>query len=174
MRKFLLTAALIALTPASLAGGGNSVRPPNPPQPFGTPANTLVKPGQTWIMTGTTADGEAVNTEFKLSNKAPTISDGDWDFDTPNGPLTYNPAYKTLFARNVSPAALQGESVQICIAMTEGKQASGALLSGTMEEIGAQMKKLPSDAADPQNAADIQSMLKSFGISAGSCTLKIK
>lgn len=170
MRKVLLSVSLIALTSVALAGGGGS----RPAVQTSLPRTAVVQPGHTWVMTGTTAAGEQVQAEFRLSAQAPERDGTSWDFDAENGPFTYDPVDGTLFVANLLPALTDGAPAQVCVAMFEGPVAQGALLSGSMEEIDAQMKQLPADAPDPKNGADAVRILRSYGIPAGTCTLKRK
>ena len=167
MRPLLLASSLIALTSVALAGGGGAR-----PAPATLPGTALVQPGQTWVMTGTTAAGEPVQVKFALTRKAPERSGTDWNFDAPNGPFTYSPDEGTLFAADILPSLTTGAPVQLCVAMFDGKEARGALLSGRMDDIDAQMAQIPDDAPEPKNAAEIVHILRSYGVAAGTCTLK--
>ncbi len=167
MRPLLLASSLIALTSVALAGGGGAR-----PAPAALPGTALVQPGQTWVMTGTTAAGEPVQVKFALTRKAPERSGRDWNFDAPNGPFTYSPVEGTLFAADILPSLTTGAPVQLCVAMFDGKEARGALLSGRMDDIDAQMAQIPDDAPEPKNAAEIVQILRRYGVAAGTCTLK--
>lgn len=182
MRR-LLTLACLALTTVALAGGAGGPVAPRPVAPFGTPAatprtlpaNSLVKPGQTWVMNGVTADGEQVSDTYKLSSDAPKWDEG-WDFDAEDmGMVSYDPANKNVFIGNITQYVVEEEPLHICLAVIEGQQVRGILFAGEMEEIDAELTKLSKGA--PEGALNYDQLVqavKKTGVNAGTCTFTRK
>ena len=175
MKRHLVLAALLTLTPLAHAGSGNAA--PRAVTPFGTPkalpANALVRPGQTWVMTGTTADGERISRELKLSAQAPEWDDG-WDFDADNGPFSWQPDNRTLLATDILTGMTDDTDIHMCLGMVEGAGARGVLLSGDLDILQSYITKLDAATGEPRNADELLQAVRNAGVNAGTCTLTLK
>ncbi|GAA5503102.1 hypothetical protein Dxin01_02851 [Deinococcus xinjiangensis] len=182
MMRRMLTLACLALTTAALAGGAGGPVAPRPVAPFGTPAaprtlpaTSLVKPAQTWVMNGVTAEGEQVSDTYKLDAAPPKWDDG-WDFEAEDmGMVSYDPANKNVFIGNITQHVVEEKPLHICLAVIEGQQVRGLLFAGETEEINAELNKLAKGA--PEGAlsyAQLVQVVKKTGVNAGTCTFTRK
>ncbi|AKH17553.1 hypothetical protein [Deinococcus soli (ex Cha et al. 2016)] len=175
MKRHLVLAALLTLTPLAHAGSGNAA--PRAVTPFGAPkalpANALVRPGQTWVMSGTTAAGERITRDLKLSTQAPEWDDG-WDFEADNGPFSWKPEDRMILAADVRTGMMNDSDIHLCLGMIEGSSVRGVLLSGTLEELDADMDKLDSATGEPRTTDEIIQAVRKAGVNAGTCTLTLK
>ncbi|WP_221089940.1 hypothetical protein [Deinococcus aquaedulcis] len=176
MKRSFLVAALLLLPSAALAGGAQNAQP-RTVAPFGAPralaANSPVKPGQTWILSGTTASGQKVNRQIVLSKKAPTWDDG-WDFDGDVGPFSYNPEDGTIFAGDVMTGMMNDGDMLACFGFLKGMVGGGALLAGSLDEISTELEKLDEDLPDPKSAEEAVAIMRGAGVKVGTCTLTLK
>ncbi|GAA0506569.1 hypothetical protein [Deinococcus depolymerans] len=175
MKRHLVLAALLTLTPLAHAGSGNVA--PRAVTPFGAPkalpANALVRPSQTWILTGTTAGGERISRDLKLSAQAPEWDDG-WDFDADNGPFSWNPEDRLMIAADVLTGMDEDSDIHLCLGMVEGGGARGVLFSGSLEEIQERVSQLEGATGDPRTADELVQAVRKAGVNAGTCTLTLK
>ncbi|WP_155298333.1 hypothetical protein [Deinococcus kurensis] len=175
MTRHLVLAALLTLTSLASAGSGNAA--PRAVTPFGAPkalpANALVRPDQTWVMTGITADGERITRELKLSTQAPEWDDG-WHFDGENGPFIWHSAERTIMTADVLTGLAMDSDIQLGLALVEGSGARGVLVSGSLDEIKEQIDQLDSASGDPRNADELGQAVRKAGVNAGTCTLTLK
>ena len=175
MRRHFALAAMLTLTPLAAAGSGNAA--PRTVTPFGTPkalpANAPVRPGQTWVMTGTTAGGERITRELKLSTQAPEWDDG-WDFDVENGPFSWQPRNRTIFAPDVLTGLNDDGNIHMCMGMIEGASARGVLFSGDLDELKEVLARLDAVTGDPRTADEFVQIIRKAGVPAGTCTLTPK
>lgn len=176
VKRSFLSASLLVLSSMAFAGSGQNAQP-RAVTPFGTPralaANSLVKPGQTWILSGTTASGEKVNRQIVLSKKAPTWNDG-WEFDGDVGPFGYNPEDGTVFAGDVMTGLMNDGNVLVCLGFLSGQNAKGGLLSGTLDELEGELEKMDKILPDPESADEAIKVMQWAGMKVGTCTLTLK
>ncbi|PTA66816.1 hypothetical protein [Deinococcus arcticus] len=176
MLRSLLAASLLFLPSVAVAGSGQNAQP-RAVAPFGAPrvlaANSPVKPGQTWVLSGITASGQKVSRQIVLSKKAPTWDDG-WDFDGDVGPFSYNPEDGTIFAGDVMTGMMNDSDVLACFGFLKGMVGSGALLAGSLDEIDTELQKLDEDLPDPKTAAEAVATMRGAGMKVGTCTLTLK
>lgn len=175
MKRHLVLAALLSLTPLAAAGSGNAA--PRTVAPFGAPkalpSNALVRPGQTWVMTGTTAGGDRISRELKLSAQAPEWDDG-WDFEADKGLFSWNPENRLIIATDVLTGMTDDTDIHMCLGMVEGTGARGALLSGDLDTIQSYIPKLDAATGEPRNADEFVQAVRKAGVAAGTCTLTLK
>ncbi|GGR52449.1 hypothetical protein GCM10008959_12480 [Deinococcus seoulensis] len=175
MKRYIVLAALLTLTPLAHAGSGNAA--PRAVAPFGAPkalpANALVRPGQTWVMTGTTAGGERISRELKLGAQAPEWDDG-WDFKADKGVFNWQSEDRTILAADMLTGMMDDSDIHMCLGMVEGAGARGVLLSGDLDTLQSYVTKLDAATAEPRNADELVQAIRKAGVPAGTCTLTLK
>lgn len=175
MKRHLVLAALLTLTPLAHAGSGNAA--PRAVTPFGTPkalpANALVRPGQTWVMTGTAAGGERISRDLKLSAQAPEWDNG-WDFEADKGIFSWQPEDRMILAADMLTGMTDDTDIHLCLGMVEGSGARGVLLSGDLDGIQSYIEKIDPATAEPRNADELVQAVRRAGVPAGTCTLTLK
>lgn len=176
MRQILALSCLLFGTFALAGGAGNAA--PRPVAPFGSaaaartlPANSLVKPGQTWVMSGMDASGKSVTQTYALSKDAPEWDDG-WDFESEIGMLSYDPEAGSMFAGNFTENMLEQKPMNICLATVEGQQVRGLLFTGELEDIEPEFDKLSEQMGEAAPTYDaLVKAAKAANVKAGTCTL---
>lgn len=137
------------------------------------PADALIQPGQTWVLTGTTAGGETIERELVLGSEAPEWDDG-WSFESDLGPLSYDPETGLIFAADVLTGLEEDSDMQLCIGFAQGKTVTGVLLSGDMESMEEQLSMLDGDSDAPETAEALAQAFEDAGVEVGTCTLNLK
>ena len=196
MRHLLLTAALLTLAPAAFAGGAGPRPAPRPapapapvapapkpapaPVPAVTspaapalPADAVFQPGQTWVLSGTTAGGERIERELVLDDAAPEWDDG-WSFESDLGPLSYDPETGLVFAADVMTGMEEDSDLQVCMGFVQDKSVTGVLVSGDMDSISEQLSMLDGEGDAPETAEGLAQAFEDAGVEVGTCTLNLK
>ncbi|MBZ9751251.1 hypothetical protein K7W42_10280 [Deinococcus sp. HMF7604] len=174
MVRALLAVSLLLPPSVALAGGSQNAQP-RAVAPFGAPAAHLpVKPGQTWILSGTAANGQKLSREVVLTAKAATWEGDSWDFDSELGGLSYTPQDGSFYAGDFSGGLVAGGDVVLCLGFLEGRTGRGALLVGTLDEIKAETDKLDADLPDPRTTEEALATMRAAGLKVGTCTLTLK
>lgn len=200
MRHLLLTAALLTLAPAAFAGGAGPRPAPRPapapvapapkpvpaPQPApapvpavtspaapALPADAVFQPGQTWVLSGTTAGGESIERELVLDDAAPEWDDG-WSFESDLGPLSYDPETGLVFAADVMTGMEEDSDLQVCMGFVQDKSVTGVLVSGDMDSISEQLSMLDGEGDAPETAEGLAQAFEDAGVEVGTCTLNLK
>lgn len=179
MRNASLIMALFLAASVALAGGAGGPRPTGAPAapPAVTsaatrlPATALVRPGQTWVVTGKTVTGEAVSFPVVLNKAAPKWEDG-WVFETETGLVFLSSNQQSVQIGEFMEALLGGDAY-VCFAAREGQTLRGALLSGEMETVLEQLDKIEDDA-EMDTYAQITAVLNKHNLKYGSCTIARK
>lgn len=142
MRSLLL--ACLLLSSLASAGGSGGVRAL--PSVARLPASAPIQPGQAWVLTGTTAEGEQFRTVLKLSADAPKL-DGPWTFRADRGVLLYDPAAESVVALDLKEVAGGGLALA-CVRVGrlgsgagESSTGEGVLVSGTAPQVAARLEE---------------------------------
>ena len=131
-----------------------------------------MRPGQIWVLTGTTAGGETIKRELTLSDKAPEWDDG-WDFESDLGPLNYDPETGLVFAADMMTGAAESD-MQVCIGFIRGRTINGVLVTGDVDSISEQLSMLDGESDAPETAEALAQAFKDVGVEVGTCMLNLK
>lgn len=137
------------------------------------PADALIRPGQTWVLSGTTAGGETIERELVLDDAAPEWDDG-WSFESDLGPLSYDPETGLVFAADVMTGMEEDSDLQVCMGFVQDKSVTGVLVSGDMDSISEQLSMLDGEGDAPETAEGLAQAFEDAGVEVGTCTLNLK
>ena len=137
------------------------------------PADAVFQPGQTWVLSGTTAGGETIERELVLDDAAPEWDDG-WDFESDLGPLSYDPEIGLVFAADVMTGLEEETDMQVCLGFVQDKSVTGVLVSGDMDSISEQLSMLDGEGDAPETAEGLAQAFEDAGVEVGTCTLNLK
>ncbi|MVN85796.1 hypothetical protein GO986_03350 [Deinococcus sp. HMF7620] len=175
MVRALLAVSLLLLPSVAFAGGSQNAQP-RVVAPFGAPrvlaANSPVKPGQTWILGGTTASGQKISREIVLGPQAPTWNVDGWAFESEIDILGYHPVDNTLYVTDLS-GMVTGDYMTLCMGFLEAGIGRGALLTGSVDEMRSQLAQLD-NFPDPKSASEALATMRAAGLNVGTCTLTLK
>ena len=167
-----LTLACLLLSSLASAGGSGSVRVLPPLSRL--PASAPVQPGQAWVLTGTTAEGEQFRTVLKLSADAPKL-DGAWTFRADRGVLLYDPAAESVVALDLKEVP-EGGLALACVRVGhlgsgagESSTREGVLVSGTAPQVAARLEEAFALASSVPSSADLAAAATELRL--GRCTL---
>ena len=159
-----MLATLLTLLPLAHAGSGNAA--PRAVTPFGVPANALIRPGQTWVLSGTTVSGERLRRETTLGAYARPQGAG-WDFGSPLGIFSWQPKIRTVVVEDMTDK----NDIQLCFAIEEQRGARGILISGTDEQIDLLIGRINAAIMNPGTPDQLIQDVRTAGVDAGTCTL---
>lgn len=137
------------------------------------PADAVLQPGQTWVLSGTTAGGESIERELVLDDAAPEWDDG-WSFESDLGPLSYDPETGLVFAADVMTGMEEDSDLQVCMGFVQDKSVTGVLVSGDMDSISEQLSMLDGEGDAPETAEGLAQAFEDAGVEVGTCTLNLK
>lgn len=137
------------------------------------PADAVFQPGQTWVLSGTTAGGESIERELVLDDAAPEWDDG-WSFESDLGPLSYDPETGLVFAADVMTGMEEDTDLQMCMGFVQDKSVTGVLVSGDMDSISEQLSMLDGEGDAPETAEGLAQAFEDAGVEVGTCTLNLK
>lgn len=137
------------------------------------PADAVFQPGQTWVLSGTTAGGESIERELVLDDAAPEWDDG-WSFESDLGPLSYDPETGLVFAADVMTGMEEDSDLQVCMGFVQDKSVTGVLVSGDMDSISEQLSMLDGEGDAPETAEGLAQAFEDAGVEVGTCTLNLK
>ncbi|WP_225990082.1 hypothetical protein, partial [Deinococcus wulumuqiensis] len=136
-------------------------------------ADAVFQPGQTWVLSGTTAGGESIERELVLDDAAPEWDDG-WSFESDLGPLSYDPETGLVFAADVMTGMEEDSDLQVCMGFVQDKSVTGVLVSGDMDSISEQLSMLDGEGDAPETAEGLAQAFEDAGVEVGTCTLNLK
>ncbi|PTA67193.1 hypothetical protein [Deinococcus arcticus] len=178
MIRVALALTCLLCSSVGLTGGAE---PPQPRMtvsarpPTALAAQSPVKPGQTWILSGTRADGQKVSRAIVLTMQAPSWSDSEgWSFDSEMGFFDYHPQTGKVFVGEMLSAFLTGNDVLMCFGFRTPAGITGALMSGSLEELQAESDKVDPTAPDPTTTEEALRIMRAAGMKVGTCTLTLK
>ena len=137
------------------------------------PADAVFQPGQTWVLSGTTAGGESIERELVLDDAAPEWDDG-WSFESDLGPLSYDPETGLVFAADVMTGMEEDSDLQVCMGFVQDKSVTGVLVSGDMDSISEQLSMLDGEGDAPETPEGLAQAFEDAGVEVGTCTLNLK
>lgn len=133
----------------------------------GTPSP--LHPGQTWTLTGVTADGEQFQTVLRLTGQTPGGPPRTYRAD--RGTLLYDPAVPSLVALDTADAGGGGLALA-CVSLTPERGGAlwpGILVSGTPAQVSVRLKDAFGVASVARTPADRKAAAAELRL--GTCTL---
>jgi len=169
--------ALAVLMAGAVLGGGTDAVPRAVPPP-GTPKTLLarspVKPGQTWRISGTTADGVKMTRTLVLNHKAPELDiTSTWSFQADVGTVTYDLRDGSFLAYDVYTPT--GPDTVLCSGFFKGPVATGALNTGSGDDWGGMggLGRFDPLFVPPRTTPELITLLRAEGFRVGTCTLTL-
>ena len=158
----------------TVLGGGTDAVPQAVP-PLGTPKTLLarspVRPGQTWWISGTTADGVKIIRALVLRSDVPELDiTSTWSFQADVGTLVYDLRDGSFVAHDVF--SLTGKDTVLCSGFFKGPVATGALNTGSGEDWGG-VGRFDPLFVPPRTTAELITLLRAQGFRVGTCTLTL-
>ncbi|MFB9993707.1 hypothetical protein ACFFLM_17235 [Deinococcus oregonensis] len=166
MRSFLVVCLLWSSLASAGGSGGVRVLPPAPTR---LPASAPVQPGQAWVLTGTTAEGEQFQTVLRLAPGAPTL-DGAWTFRADRGVLLYDSAAQSVVGLDLKEVAGGGLALAcVRVGRLSAGAGEGVLVSGTAPQVASRLEEAFAVAGATPNPADLAAAAAELRL--GRCTL---